>query len=370
MSLHTQQSGETRTNLEAMRPPPLDTQATTIQGQTGGSSDISPSGTSGSEESAYFLQRSSTEAAKALVDSSMQSGPPSPSSRVLLAIPEDREWLSDTDCFVRRQLEVFCATKQDVEAALEDRKYPIKEGQVGIRCIHCAMTKNGVGARGPAVAYPFSISGLFESAREIERMHLGSRDNVGSRDNLMITCENLPLSAKEKLESLKSAASSLSSVLRKYFVLAAKALGLCDSVHGIQAGAEPIPIGTQAPLIFTDSSESIDEIPITASDKVDTTERKIYSSLKRKADAALLPTIEHTSHKQRRTVAVLKDDDVAEGIRTTQQQSSMTKMSASTTTSTDVGHGISILAAASDREVTSTSQTRDTDRKEEHVEEV
>jgi hypothetical protein len=354
MSFGMQPGDTKRSTLEAMRPPPLTTKSSTSAQPSGQneSSDISPSGTSGSEESAYFLQRPAKEAAKALVDASMQSGPPTPSSRVLLAIPEDREWLSDTDCFVRRQLEVFCATAQDVEAAMEDRKYPIKEGQVGIRCIHCAMTKNGYGARGPAVAYPFSISGLFESAREIERTHLGSRDNIGSRDSLMITCENLPLSAKEKLESLKGAASSLSSVLRKYFVLAAKALGLRDTVNGIRAGAEPIPIGSQAPLVFTDSSESIDEIPSTSEmEKTDPNETVATSrsSAKRKADDLSLPPSEQTSQKHRRTVALLKDDsDHAEGagrIMPLYQQGK----------STDVSHGISILAGAAATDHTATT---------------
>ena len=351
MSFGMQPGDTTRSNLESMRPPPLTLTSGAPEQATGNqneNSDISPSGTSASEESAYFLQRPAREAAKALVDASMQSGPPTPSSRVLLAIPEDREWLSDTDCFVRRQLEVFCATAQDVEAATEDRKYPIKEGQVGIRCIHCAMTQNGYGARGPAVAYPFSISGLFESAREIERTHLGSRENLSSRDSLMITCENLPLSAKEKLESLKGAASSLSSVLRKYFVLAAKALGLRDTVNGIRAGAEPIPIGSQAPVVFTDSSESIDEIPSTPDkEKIDPhgTVAISRSSVKRKADDLSLPTTEQTSQKQRRTVALLKDDDeMREG---------------------QMGHGISILAGAAttDQEATiaAASQTTGND---------
>jgi hypothetical protein len=49
---------------------------------------------------------------------------------------------------------------ENAKVAADDRKYPVKEGQVGIRC------------------------------------------------------ENLPLSAEEQLESLKSATSSLSSVLR------------------------------------------------------------------------------------------------------------------------------------------------------------
>ncbi len=355
MSFGMQPDDATRSNLESMRPPPLNltsgasAQAAANQNKN---SDISPSGTSGSEESAYFLQRPAKEAAKALVDASMQSGPPTPSSRVLLAIPEDREWLSDTDCFVRRQLEVFCATAQDVEAAMKDRKYPIKEGQVGIRCIHCAMTENGYGARGPAVAYPFSISGLFEAAREIERTHLGSRENLGSRDSLMITCENLPLSAKEKLESLKGAASSLSSVLRKYFVLAAKALGLRDTVNGIRAGAEPIPIGSQAPVVFSDSAESIDEIPSTPDkEKIDPhgTVAISRSSVKRKADDLSLPPSEQTSQKQRRTVALLKDDDeMREG---------------------QIGHGISILAGAAttDQETTvaAASQTTSNEDKTE-----
>ena len=352
-----------QSTLESMRPAPLHTKSSAsaqLTGQNETSDDVSPSGTSGSEESAYFLQRPAKEAAKALVDASMQSGPPTPSSRVLLAIPEDREWLSDTDCFVRRQLEVFCATAQDVEAAVEDRKYPIKEGQVGIRCIHCAMTKNGYGARGPAVAYPFSISGLFESAREIERTHLGSRENVGSRDSLMITCENLPLSAKEKLESLKGAASSLSSVLRKYFILGAKALGLRDTVSGIRAGADPILLGTQAPLVFTDSSESIEEIPATSEmEKIDPNETIAMSrsSVKRKADDSSLPPLEQTVQKQRRTVVLLKDDNddndrEGEGKVTALYPPGR---------STDVGHGISMLAGAAATDRATTSRTTEDD---------
>jgi hypothetical protein len=201
--------------------------------------DSSPPGTSGSEGSSiYFLQRPSSEAAKALADASIQPGPPSPNSRVLLAIPEDKDWLSDMDCFIRRQLEVFCATSEDIEQALEDRKYPVKLGQVGIRCIHCALTQNG--ARAQAVAYPFSISGIYESAREFQRLHLEN-------------CENLPLSAKSKLVSLRGS-TSLSSVLRKYYVLAARALGLHDTMNGIRAGGDAVPPGSQAAFIFSEAS--------------------------------------------------------------------------------------------------------------------
>lgn len=203
-------------------------------------STINSPATAGSDESILLLERPTIEAAKVLSETSAHPGPLSPSSRVLLSIPEDKEWLSDTDCFIRRQIEVFCATSDDILMARKDRKYPIKEQQVGIRCIHCALSKEG--ASGHAVAYPFSINGIYESTREIQRIHLDE-------------CQNLPIGAKAKLEQLKGAAS-LSSVLRKYYVLAAKALGLQDTNDGIFVGGETVPLGPQAAFAFSGSPES------------------------------------------------------------------------------------------------------------------
>jgi hypothetical protein len=207
-------------------------------------SDASPTGTTTStDESVLVMQRSTKEAAKALAAAGTQSGPPSPSSRVLLAIPDDKEWLSDMDCFIRKQLEVFCANDDDVATAQSDRKYPVHNGQVGIRCIHCSISKTGSGATGTAVAFPFAISGIYESVREFQRLHLDS-------------CENLPGTTKAKLAAFKGS-SSLSSVLRKYYVLAAKALGLQDTREGIRSGGESIPLGSQAAFSFSDNGAHV-----------------------------------------------------------------------------------------------------------------
>lgn len=195
--------------------------------------------TSRSEETTLLLERTTIEAAKALAESAIHSGPSSPTSRVLLAIPEDAQWLSDHDCFVRRQIEVFCATKEDIETARADRKYPVQDGQVGIRCIHCAIAKAG-GATGQAVSYPFSVGGIYESVREFHRLHLDE-------------CEHLPPSVKTKLQMMRGS-SSLSSVLRKYYVLSAKCLGLVDTKEGIRAGGETAPLDSQAAFSFDDSS--------------------------------------------------------------------------------------------------------------------
>lgn len=183
---------------------------------------MSPDRTLGSEESVLMQERPASAGAETLANAAMDSNPPSPSSRVLLAIPEDKEWLSDTDCFVRKQIEVFCATSDDVNNARIDQKLTIHKGQVGIRCVHCALTS---GARFDGVAYPVTIAGMYESVREFQRLHLDE-------------CTNVPPSVKTKLQGLKGA-SSLSSVLRKYYVLAAGALGLKDTHgSGIRAGGK------------------------------------------------------------------------------------------------------------------------------------
>jgi hypothetical protein len=198
-----------------------------------GSAD-SPVGSPKSDDS-IVAPRSTKDAAEALAKAGTQSGILPLSSRILLAIPEDTEWLSDMDCFVRKQLEVFCANEEDVATAQADRKYPVHGGQVGIRCIHCSTANRG-SAQGQAVAYPFAISGIYESVREFQRLHLDS-------------CENLPAETKHKLTDFKGS-SSLSSVLRKYYILAAKGLGLQDTREGIHAGAESAPINPQAAFSF------------------------------------------------------------------------------------------------------------------------
>lgn len=211
--------------------------------------ETSPPGTHASEESVVVIQRSTEEAATALeaaaeqANAAEQSGPSSPSSKIMLAIPEDKEWLSDMDCFIRKQLEVFCATQEDVATARSDRKYPVHLGQVGIRCLHCSMSKTDSNAKGNAVSFPFAISGIYEAVREFQRLHLD-------------TCDSLPATTKAKLSAFKGS-SSLSSVLRKYYVLAAKALGLEDTREGIRSGAETVPLSSQAAFSFSEGGPRV-----------------------------------------------------------------------------------------------------------------
>jgi hypothetical protein len=153
---------------------------------------------------------------------------PPKNERVVLALPQDKDWLSDMDCFVRSIIEIFSASENDLAVARTDKKYPIKLGQVGLRCIHCAGSDEG--ARLEAVMYPYSVSGIYESVRDFQHLHLDY-------------CPHLPEDLKSAMSKLSHGCSSLSSVLRRYYVQAARALGLFDSEDGgIRAGGTVIPM--------------------------------------------------------------------------------------------------------------------------------
>ena len=96
---------------------------------------------------------------------------------VMLALSEDKEWLSEYDCFLRSNIEVFAADEKDVACARADRKLGISVGQCGIRCLHCAVAVSRYsdgrrGTRGAAVVFPTSTSSIYECVKDFHRNHL------------------------------------------------------------------------------------------------------------------------------------------------------------------------------------------------------
>ncbi len=152
--------------------------------------------------------------------------PPSSRGACPLAIPEDKQWLSDSDCLIRSCLEVFIATEENVKQHSQiSKKGAIKVGQVGIRCIYCASSPQTSGGKGSFI-YPPTINDIYDSVREIQRSHLH-------------TCVNIPEGERAKLSALKTA-SSCSTVVRRYYIVAAKGLKLelYDTDSGIRANRE------------------------------------------------------------------------------------------------------------------------------------
>lgn len=192
---------------------------------------------------------------------------PSPEKveRVVLALPQDKDWLSDMDCFVRANVEIFIADVNDLALARLDRKYPIKLGQVGLRCVHCARS---VVARREAVMYPNSVSSIFESVRDFQQLHLNS-------------CPTLPTDLQYVMSKLNHGSrSSLTSVLRRYYIQSARALGLFDSEDGggIRAG------GIISPMNFSSLLSTTSELSQSQVDPADTDNTNQDASKRLKVD--------------------------------------------------------------------------------------
>lgn len=88
------------------------------------------------------------------------------SAGIVLSMSCDTEQLSEYQILVRRQLEIFEATQEDVESNTQGRKKPVLLGQVGLRCRHCASYPLRARGRG-AVYYPAKLFGVYQAAQNM-----------------------------------------------------------------------------------------------------------------------------------------------------------------------------------------------------------
>ena len=154
-----------------------------------------------------------------------------------LSTPEDPNWLSEFHCFVRSDLiEVFRAGKEHVRT----RKNIIFNEQVGLRCRYCAHMPPSTRS-GRSAAFPSSLRQIYQSFTMMLRDHFSY-------------CENIPSQTRERLAVLKSTPSQGATDSKRFWIYAAKKIGLKDSPDGskgivfdanskISADLEP-PYGT------------------------------------------------------------------------------------------------------------------------------
>lgn len=146
-------------------------------------------------------------------------------SPLLLSLPEDKAALSKALCVVRQNVEVFCATAQDVEAPAPGRKNPIIVGQVGLRCIHCRHISDRVKR---AVCYPSSLRRIYRTVTDMKLDHFTA-------------CPGVPQEIKGVLDELKISSSRSTSTTMRYFIDSAIKLGLIDTEHGLRFKSDVQP---------------------------------------------------------------------------------------------------------------------------------
>jgi hypothetical protein len=89
----------------------------------------------------------------------------------ILYLDQDIENLSPYQCMVRKQINIFTATEDDLQDKSQGRNRPIILNQVGIRCLHCGTLPTKQRAKG-AVFFPSQLDGLYQTAQNMANKHL------------------------------------------------------------------------------------------------------------------------------------------------------------------------------------------------------
>jgi hypothetical protein len=116
--------------------------------------------------------------------------PPRDGPTMLLYMDRDEDTLSEYQCFLRKQLEIFEAGPDDVRCTAQGRNTAIILDQVGVRCIHCAHLPRAAKTKGAAY-YSRTIDGIYQIAQNMSKVHLCER------------CQRIPPDIRAKLSALR-----------------------------------------------------------------------------------------------------------------------------------------------------------------------
>jgi hypothetical protein len=132
----------------------------------------------------------------------------------------DDDSLSEYQCLVRKQVELFEARREDVDSNAQGRNRPIVMGQVGIRCRHCTMLPPKHRARG-AIYYPAKLYGLYQAAQNMASSHLCEH------------CQHVPPDVRAELLKLRDRKSSAGGG-KKYWADGVRILGVFEDEDGLR----------------------------------------------------------------------------------------------------------------------------------------
>ena len=132
----------------------------------------------------------------------------------------DEENLSDYQCFLRQQIELFEANDDDIQWNAQKMNKPVVLGQVGIRCRYCSIHPPWTRQRG-AVYYSATTDGLYQAGQNMSKNHFAFH------------CTAIPENAKQKLRSLKDGKRRANGG-KNYWASTARALGVYEDRYGLR----------------------------------------------------------------------------------------------------------------------------------------
>jgi len=144
-----------------------------------------------------------------------------------LAMPEDSVYLNPLHCFVRKNIECFVATAQDIAAPCPGRKNSVVPGQIGLRCLHYRYVYGRRTKR--AVCYLSSVSRVYYCVSDMKFDHFSKCEFLPHNERRMF--DLLKVSCSSKKRGRKAGAGSFNTA--QYYNSSALKLGLTNSLSGI-----------------------------------------------------------------------------------------------------------------------------------------
>lgn len=189
--------------------------------------------------------------------------------RIPLAMPGDKDSLSDRQCYVRSHfVETFPADEEDVSARHSKGAQKLYAGQIGIRCKHCTNLAPKHRAE-RAVCYPSSISRIYQTVADMQRFHFE-------------VCTAIPMEMKSLYRNLKTTRPRGMGSPQSYWISSAKKLGLADTSKGIQLTLQNIV--PRDSTLLKSSHLKVEDCPVPSLE--DSSPRKIAITL----SPSLIPT--------------------------------------------------------------------------------
>jgi hypothetical protein len=130
--------------------------------------------------------------------------------------------LSEFQCLIRKQIELFEAKDCETSSSAKGRNRKLVYGQVGIQCVHCHYLPPKERARG-AMYYPQKLPGIYQAAQILATTHL------------MQVCPRVPEAIKQQLLRLKQDKSTGKAPAGKeYWAQTARVLGVYEAPDGLR----------------------------------------------------------------------------------------------------------------------------------------
>ena len=137
----------------------------------------------------------------------------------LLYMSMDDDVLSENQIVLRKQIEFFEASLDDVGRTTSGRRHPILPHQVGIQCRHCSSIPARYRQRG-AVYYPARLTGIYQAAQNMAVTHLAN------------LCQYIDSETKARLQSYQQGRAATGHGGKQYWADSAKAQGIIESEEG------------------------------------------------------------------------------------------------------------------------------------------